>query len=167
MATRGTIRCLKAVTVVVSDCVVGPCIIIRRKRPMVGRRSLWLCIPLFTLASADVGMTLSSQPYSYWQGDRTAVHEVNPLGRWLLHMHPLAFGLCVPVEAAMVGILLLAWPTRLCSRFVLALAWLHALGAASWLAHFGPIGCVYAFFFLGVAIYFVGLFWRFEAPVRT
>lgn len=130
---------------------------------MHGRRR-WLCLLLFLLASVDVGLTLSGQPARYWQGEGNVVHEANPLGRLLLQVHPLALGLSVVVETALAGILLLAWPTRRSSRFVLVLILLHALGAASWLTHFGPLGCVSAFLFLAIVMHYVGVLWHAECP---
>ena len=128
-------------------------------------RRQWHCVLLCLLASADVGLTLNGQPARYWQGEWHVVDEANPLGRWLLHVHPLALGLTVLVETALAGILLVVWPTQRSSRFVVLLAALHALGAASWLTRFGPLGCVSACLLLAVTLHFAGVLWRTDSPM--
>lgn len=127
-------------------------------------RRQWLCVLLCLLASADVGLTLSGQPAGYWQGEWHVADEANPLGRWLLHVHPLALGLTVPAEMALAGILLVVWPTQRSSRFVVVLAALHALGAASWLTRSGPLGCVSACLFLAVTLRLAARLWQADLP---
>lgn len=47
-----------------------------------------MILPVF-LSVIDFAITLSYQPAEYWDGDRTALVEANPIARLVLTIHPL------------------------------------------------------------------------------
>src|SRR5262245_49692802 len=93
---------------------------------------LWLCVPPITLSAFDGCLTLWGQPAAYWAGDRAAVNEANPLGAWLLAVHPLAFTASgVPYVLLVAGAIF--WLPRRCSEVAAVLIGLtHAVGVAAW-----------------------------------
>src|SRR5215470_1761957 len=93
----------------------------------------WLCLPPLLCYTLDVTLTLAGQPSAYWGGERGAVHEANPLARWLLAQHPAAFPVAALGWAAVFVLVLALWRARLAVFLAFCLTLFHAVGAASWL----------------------------------
>jgi hypothetical protein len=95
-------------------------------------RRLWLCVPVAVCAAADGLLTLIGQPPEYWSGGYAQVSEANPLGAWLLTVHPLAFAAaCVPY-LVLVGGLIVALPRRWALLVAVVVPLAHAFAAAVW-----------------------------------
>ena len=94
-------------------------------------------LPLLPIAVCllDVALTLYGQPNSYWQGDYGTVLEGNPVPRYFLEIHPLAFAVLVVfwITCFSVAILFLprGWATRARRLIVIG----HSIGAISWMIH--------------------------------
>jgi hypothetical protein len=98
----------------------------------------WLpALPLAACA-ADVALTLHGQPESYWQGDYGSVIEGNPIPRWFLEVHPLAFAGLVLAWVGTIVVGLRVLPRRWAVTASLAIVFGHTVGAASWLLRDGP-----------------------------
>lgn len=93
--------------------------------------SLGLAIRLLILPVAlsviDFSMTLSYQPVEFWDGDRTAMVEANPIARFVLMRHPL---LIIP---AMLAWYTLMFPLvfRTPARFGLRVVAAHIIGCVT------------------------------------
>jgi hypothetical protein len=92
----------------------------------------------------DATITLIGQPEAYWAGDLLAAREANPLGRWLLHLDPLAFIAGVVGSLAVYALLLTRLPANLARVAAFAILFLHAVGASTWLLHWGISGYIAA-----------------------
>ena len=74
------------------------------------RGRLWLLIPLLMADIVDNTITLVAQPAEYWRGSYLIGIEYNPIARWFLTSHPLAFiGYCL-VELIIVSKLITVLP---------------------------------------------------------
>ncbi len=51
----------------------------------------YLALSLLPCYALDIVLTLIGQPSSYWAGQRHELIEQNPIGAWLLQIHPAAF----------------------------------------------------------------------------
>jgi hypothetical protein len=122
------------------------------------RQRLWLCLPAVALCALDLGLTLPGQPGAYWDGDRAAAVERNPLAAVFLRHHPASFVVSVLAWAGAFTLALSLLPLRLALVTAFAVALGHAVGGASWMiAFFGSAG------WLGA----VGLLWRAERLARS
>ena len=118
----------------------------------------WLCIGPAVLCVIDAGVTLAYQPSRYWHQGYQFAHDANPLARWFLEIHPLAFVaaslLWIPAFSA--AILRLRFTT---ARLVaLAILFGHAFGASTWLIR-EPYGWLWCFGVWLLARYLFGRFW--------
>jgi hypothetical protein len=124
------------------------------------RQRLWLSVPPVALCLLDAALTLTGQSAAYWGGDRSIIREVNPIGRLLLGLHPLAFGL----GSLAWALAFVALVTRLSERWAillaLGLAISHSIGACSWLVRHGVLGWLLAVVCLAGASELVSLSWR-------
>jgi len=116
--------------------------------------------PLLPIAVclADVGLTLHGQPSSYWQGDYDSAIEGNPLARWFLEIHPLAFGAIVVGWIVCFSFLILVL-TRGWSRLTYhAILFGPTVGATLWLLRVEAFGliCAGAFVLIVVVLDWVG-----------
>src|SRR5689334_6033399 len=107
----------------------------------------------------DAAVTLACQPAAYWSGDRAAAEEANPLGMWVLRLHPWAFA---GGAAALLGLYVVLierlppWLGRVASFVIL---FLHAAGAASWAAREGLLGMAVAVAWLALAAWVLSWSW--------
>jgi hypothetical protein len=106
-------------------------------------RRLWLCLPPL-LCCADVWLTLHGQSADYWRGVFSTVHELNPLARWCLLLHPLAFVAAAVLWGITFCAALLFAKRRWAGPLALLITFGHALGTASWLTNFGVPGYIAA-----------------------
>ncbi len=92
----------------------------------------WMAGPLL-FAFADGAATLVGQPVEYWAGGLHAVEELNPIGAWLLGIHPAAFagGLVIWIGVVRALLSLLRW--RIARVVACAVLVGHGLGLCSWL----------------------------------
>jgi hypothetical protein len=101
---------------------------------------IWLPLLPTSVCLADVALTLYGQPTTYWQGNYLDVIEGNPIPRFFLQFHPLAFGALVLAWIACFTLLILLVPRRWSVYACCFVAFSHAVGAASWLFHSGRSG---------------------------
>jgi hypothetical protein len=88
----------------------------------------------------DATLTLFGQPEAYWSGDLLAAREANPLGRWLLHLDPLAFVAGAAGSLALYALLLVRLPENQARVTAFAILFLYAVGASTWLLRWGMPG---------------------------
>ncbi len=124
---------------------------------MLSRRA-WLCIGPAVLCVIDMTITLACQPSRYWQEGYRFVHDANPLARWLLRTHPLAFvgGNLLWILAFSAAILRLRFTTARIVALAILLA--HAFGASTWLIR-EPYGWLWCFGVWLLARCLFGRFW--------
>jgi hypothetical protein len=95
-------------------------------------RRLWWCVPACVLAVADGCLTLWGQPAVYWSGGFLEVSERNPLGAWLLTVHPLAFAAAgLPYLLLVLGTVMVL-PRRWAVLTAVGIAATHAFGVGVW-----------------------------------
>src|SRR5512138_463266 len=70
-------------------------------------RKLWLCLPPIVGGLLDTTVTIMGQPTEYWNVSYTLANEANPIGRWFITMHPLAFVGYALLEMVIVSLLIL------------------------------------------------------------
>lgn len=108
----------------------------------------------------DLIVTLLFQPATYWQGDFQAVHEGNPLARWLLAQSPWCFVTVALLWMLVFSAIVLCWH----HSFTFVLTWLitfgHAYGMASWFLAWGTLGWCLAATILVLAYLFLSWSWR-------
>ena len=92
-----------------------------------------LCIPPVALCVVDQTITLVGQSSSYWAGTYTEAREANPLFRWLMAQHPMAFeaGILAWILLFCVGIMALPRLPAMVASIAIVLG--HTWGTASWL----------------------------------
>jgi hypothetical protein len=112
------------------------------------RNPFWLALLPIFVCLADVGLTLHGQPVEYWHGDYAAVVEGNPLPRFFMELHPLAFIVLVFVWVAAFTVIILFAPPRWALFACLAIIVGHSIGTASWLVRGRPFGPWFAALFL-------------------
>lgn len=96
------------------------------------RERLWWWMPIVVMSAADGLITLWGQPAAYWSEGFMEINEANPLGAWLLTVHPLAFAAAgVPYLLWMLGVIL-ALPRRWAIGFAAVIAASHAVGVGAW-----------------------------------
>lgn len=116
------------------------------------RNPLWRPLLPVAVCLTDAGLTLLGQPDSYWQGDYLSVIEGNPLPRWLLEFHPLAFVLVLAGWVLCFSLLILLLPRRWACCAYLAVLFGHSVGAASWLLRLETYGLWWLTAFLMVVV---------------
>ena len=119
---------------------------------------VWLCVGPAVMCMIDVGLTLAFQPSRYWQEGYQFSHDANPLARWLLELHPLAFlgASLLWILALSAAMFRLRWRTARIAALVVLFG--HALGASTWLIR-RPYGWVWCFGVWLLARYLFGRFW--------
>ena len=127
-------------------------------------KTAWTWIGPAVMCGIDVGLTLALQPSRYWQQGYHFAHDANPLARWLLVVHPLAFlgGNLLWILAFSAAIFRL----RPGSARVAALAILfaHGIGASTWLIR-EPYGWLWCLGVWLLARYLFGRFWD-DSPAK-
>lgn len=91
-----------------------------------------LILPV-TLSVIDFSVTLSLQPEEYWEGERTALIEANPIARWVLMIHPL---LVVPAMLTWYFLmfpLIFQTPARIGLRVIAIHLFAHTIAISGWL----------------------------------
>lgn len=103
-------------------------------------RGRWLLIlpPVIEFA-VDIVLTLRGQPAEYWNGVTGSVYEANPIGLYLLGIHPGAFVAGAVVYALLFSTAILLVPLRWAFLLSLALLIAHASGSNSWLLLHGSL----------------------------
>jgi hypothetical protein len=123
------------------------------------RVRLWVA-PIVCCA-LDAALTLIGQPDAYWAGERGEANEANPLGRLLLHWHPLAFAAGALAAMLFYALLLerLPWNLSRVTSFVILFS--HSMAAAMWcVVLFDLLGYVIATAWLLLASWLLGWSWR-------
>ncbi len=108
----------------------------------------WMTGPIL-FAFADGAATLVGQPVEYWAGGFHAVEELNPIGAWLLGIHPAAFAAGLVVWIGVVTALLYLLPWRIARVVACAVLVSHGIGLCSWLIQLP----------YGVPLVFLSLLW--------
>ncbi len=121
---------------------------------------MWLGLPPLLLCALDGALTLAGQPAAYWQGDRAAARELNPLFDLLLRYDPGVAVAGLVVWLVMIALAVLLLPGRSAFLAAFACAFGHACGAASWMVTLGVPGWVLAVLLLIAAERLVALSWR-------
>lgn len=124
------------------------------------RNPVWLVALPAAVCLSDVGLTLHGQDAVYWQGDYSDVNEGNPVPRFFLEWHPLAFLALAVVWIACFVIVILLAPRRWAVCLSLALVLGHTVGTCSWLVRLGRYGPWLAVAFLLATIPFARPIWR-------
>ncbi len=101
------------------------------RRPLYRERWL-LVIPPCVEFLGDIVLTLWGQPAEYWNGTSNAL-EANPVGLYLLGIHPGAFIAGAAVYIVLFTIAIFLLPQRWAFLVSLALVIAHASGINSWL----------------------------------
>ena len=98
-----------------------------------GTNSIQWMTGLILFAFADGAATLAGQPVEYWAGGFEAVEELNPIGAWLLGVHPAVFIAGLVIWIGVVTALLCRLPWRIGRVVACAVLLGHGLGLCSWL----------------------------------
>jgi hypothetical protein len=93
----------------------------------------WLWPAPVLLCLLDQGLTLWGQPTAYWAGDYTKADEGNPIARWCLEQHPLAFAAETILWVALFCSLVVVLPWQLAKTVSLGVALGHIVGSAMWI----------------------------------
>ena len=91
-----------------------------------------LILPV-TLTIMDFSVTLSFQPTEYWEGERTALLEANPVARWVLMFHPLLIVPAIIVWYILIFPLIFKTPAKVGLRVVVVLILGHIIAISGWL----------------------------------
>jgi hypothetical protein len=110
----------------------------RRERRFAAR--LWLCVPPTLACWADAAMTLLGQNSTYWGGSYQSVTEFNPVARFLLEQHPLAFVIAAVVSSVLVAAVVFGLNRGFAVATAFIVTFGHTVAAASWFARMGPAG---------------------------
>jgi len=129
---------------------------------MLRRVRLWVAPVCF--CAVDAAVTLAGQSPAYWSGERVEAWEANPVGLWLLWLHPLAFAAGAVASMELYVLLLERLPRNLARLASFVILFLHALGAATWFVRLGAVGYVVAAGWLLLASWLLGWSWREEPP---
>jgi len=112
------------------------------------RNPIWLPFLPTSVCLADVGLTLYGQPNAYWQGNYLNVIEGNPIPRYFLQFHPLAFGALVLAWIVCFTLIILLVPRRWSVYACCLVIFNHAVGATAWLVRSGLSGAWLSLAFL-------------------
>jgi hypothetical protein len=123
---------------------------------------LRLCAAPLAFCLLDATLTLLGQPEAYWSGDRLAAREANPLGLWLLWLHPLGFAAGVATSLLLYALLLTWSPPNLARVLAFAILFLHGVGASTWLLRWGAVGYLLAVLLLLTASWLLERCWQRE-----
>ncbi len=105
------------------------------KRYTLSARRLWMCIPILLPYLADVCLTLIGQPSAYWGSGYQYVDETNPLGYWLLHLHPLLFINFQVLVFCGYLLLIALLPVKWSKLLMVYLTMAHTYAAYGWLKY--------------------------------
>jgi hypothetical protein len=88
--------------------------------------------------------------------------EANPLGGWLIHLHPLAFVAGVSVALVLYALLLRLAPANVARVLCFVILFGHAVGASTWLVRDrgGAAGYLLAALLLLAASRVLGYCWQ-------
>ena len=125
---------------------------------MLRRVRLWIAPASF--CAVDAAVTLVGQSPAYWSGERGEAFEANPLGLWLLWLHPLAFAGGAAASLMLYVLLIERLPINLARLASFVILFLHALGAATWFVRLGVIGYAVAAGGMLIASWLLGWSWR-------
>ncbi len=93
---------------------------------------LWWFLPVALFAGVDGLITLWGQPSEYWSEGYFQIHEANPLGYWLLSIHPLVFAAAGVPYLLLVASTILILPKRWAIGVAVVLTGSHAFGVCAW-----------------------------------
>jgi hypothetical protein len=127
---------------------------------MVISRRLWLLVPALGMFAADVILTLTGQPASYWDGDYSTALEANPFAYPLLTRSPWLFAALAVVWMAILSCVILLWCHPVSGWLAIGLTVAHAIGGSSWLVQLGWWGIIAAGAYLVLAAQACGWCWR-------
>ena len=118
----------------------------------------------FLLSLLDLAVTLSFQPAVYWEGDRSAVVEGNPIARWAFMIHPLMIVPGFIAWYALVIPLIFKAPAWFGLRVQVFLVLGHLTMISGWLIRNSEKGAILSLVFWGL---FLPLAWRLFSPVAA
>jgi hypothetical protein len=128
---------------------------------------LWLCLPVAIACVIDVIASMLGQSPAYWAGAYIEANELNPLGRWFLSIHPLAFiayNLGVIVLLTLTVLIVPNMPAKIiATSFVI----FRAAGVEDWLnnvLHVDPI--ITDLLLIFIAVIFTYAFTQSENLIR-
>lgn len=87
----------------------------------------------FLLSLVDFTVTLWFQPQAYWEGDRSAVLESNPIARWCFLIHPLMIIPGMVCWYLFVIPIILKTPAWIGLRLHVFLVFSHLIATSGWL----------------------------------
>lgn len=103
-------------------------------------RERWLLVlPPVIEFLVDIVLTLRGQPADYWKGTVACVLEANPIGFYLLSVHPGAFIAAAAAYAVLFTLAIFSLPERWAFLLSLGLVIAHASGTNSWLLAHGSL----------------------------
>jgi hypothetical protein len=103
-------------------------------------RRWWLCLPPLTAYCADVIATLLGQAAEYWNGRYDAPLEANPIGWWLLSVHPWAALAGAGIWAVTFTLVVRYWQYRVPTAAIITAG--HTFGVCTWLIRVGWPGWI-------------------------
>jgi hypothetical protein len=109
---------------------------------------------------ADVTLTLTGQPSSYWTGNYSTALEANPIAYPLLTLSPWLFATLAVFWMAFLSCVILFWQHPISGWLAVGLTVAHAVGGSSWMMQCGWWGIVAASVYLLVAAQVSGWCWR-------
>jgi hypothetical protein len=87
----------------------------------------------FLLSLIDFSVTLCFQPSAYWEGDRSAVVESNPIARWCFLIHPLMILPGMIAWYLLIIPVILRTPSWIGLRIHVFLVFSHLIATSGWL----------------------------------
>lgn len=115
---------------------------------------------MIALYVLDISFTMFGQPAKYWDGERSAVIEANPLAHRLLQEGPGWFAGLAVIWGTFLGCLVMLWPSRIAVGMAIFTTVAHAVGSASWFVRLGDIGWALAAIYLVAASQACRYCWR-------
>lgn len=138
------------------------------------RLAIRLLILPATLSVVDFSVTLSFQPADYWEGDRTALIEANPIARWVLMLHPLLIVPAMMTWYVLMFPLIFQTPARIGLRVIAIHLLGHIIAISGWLIRMHEDGVWWVILLVGaVGLLTVGILgpfrrqWSASEPVHS
>ncbi|MHC4532441.1 MAG: hypothetical protein ACYS6K_00665 [Planctomycetota bacterium] len=94
----------------------------------------WLLLAPNFLFALDIVLTIIGQAGGLWNESVTTPNEANPLGAFLLAIHPLVFIAGAVGYAVAFSLAILVFPRWLALYCFLTLTLAHSYGSSSWVA---------------------------------
>ncbi len=113
---------------------------------------VWVILPSILVLLSDAFLTLFYQPQGYWSQSFQLDTESNPVGKFLMRLHPLAFVGGILIYAFVIAVLINRLPSPLEQLVAMAVLLGHTWGTTHWLYnHFSSIYWLRVFAFIAIA----------------